>query len=157
MKPSFASRIFLVVWLLVMGWLAWSAFAPSSGRTRIDAGQLRTQFEQLPEAPGSRPIGQPRVVEKSALTSVSRNYVSSDSFESVLSQYQSTLPAAGWVYQSSRAAGGATSSIKFCRASVSLTIGVIEQDRSGTTYAVGVHWGESPRGGFYCEPSDGPA
>ena len=156
MKPSFASKIILVAWLLVMGWLAWGAFAPPPGGTRIDAGQLRIQLQQLPEASGSRPIGQPRVVEKSEVTSVYRNYASSASFESVLSQYQSTLPATGWVYQSSRAAGGTTSSIKFCRASVSLTIGVIEQDLSGTKYAVGVHWGKSPRGAFYCEPSDVP-
>lgn len=153
MKPAILSKMILVIWLLVIGWIAWGAFGPSSERTRIDAGQLDVEFQQLPELPGSRPIGQRKVVQKSELTSVYRSYASSASFESVLSQYKSTLPAAGWVYESARAAGGATTSIKFCRSSVSLTVGVIEQGRSGTTYSVGVHWGKSPRGAFYCEPS----
>jgi hypothetical protein len=120
---------------------------------KIPTTTLSSEFDLTTTPAGATPVRRTLLFDKGLRTGVTQNFVTHNSFESVLVHYKNVLPAQGWALVDTRRARTPQEAIKFCKSRMSLTIDFVEQDENATTYYVGIVWARSSRDPAFCQPA----
>lgn len=146
-----------MVWVLLMGWVAWGYLSPDSDRRKVGIAELRREFDSIPVFPGSLPVDKVDAVQKFGLAFVRQRFQVAGSFDQISGYYLDLLPRSGWVHRGSTGTGTSRASIKFCKGSVSFTVGLVTESKGTTTYGVAATWQGSAHGSSYCHQVVRPA
>lgn len=150
-SASTVSRMILVVWLVVMDWLAWTVLGFDPDRQRPDVATLGQLLGELPLPVDVSSCSEVAVLNKEFLVGASRLCESSGLRESAAEFFAAELPGLGWTALNSRGKHGEGDRIAYCRATNMLIVENLPERRDGDQVSAGIYWSKDPRSPFYCQ------
>jgi hypothetical protein len=150
-SASKVSRMILVVWLVVMAWLAWTVIGFDSDRQRPDVATLGQLLGELPLPVDVSSCSEVAVLNKEFLVGASRFCESSGLPESAAEFFAAELPGLGWTALSPRGKHDEGDRIAYCKATNMLIVENLPKRIDGNQLSVGVYWSKDPKSPFYCQ------